>query len=158
MAAGLGSLVRLPHSSITLPKRPIRHLWLQYDSSKAIVGGYDLIAFLEKVNQRGVTMHAADRSSALGATLEELRQADGTIGYSDKLHHGETGQGLNDDDAIFRILTSVGFSGWISVEDGMDGLDELSQPLARREVLSESSEIFSADFLSQILKSRFELL
>ena len=33
--------------------------------------------------------------------------------------------GLNDYDAIFSILAGAGFSGWISVEDGMDGLDEL---------------------------------
>ena len=32
---------------------------------------------------------------------------------------------MNDYDAIFRILAGVGFSGWISVEDGMNGLDEL---------------------------------
>jgi sugar phosphate isomerase/epimerase len=32
---------------------------------------------------------------------------------------------MNDYDAIFRILAGVGFDGWISVEDGMNGLDEL---------------------------------
>ena len=32
---------------------------------------------------------------------------------------------MNDYDAIFRILSGVGFAGWISVEDGMNGLDEL---------------------------------
>ena len=36
-----------------------------------------------------------------------------------------TGKGLNDYDAIFRILSGVGYAGWISVEDGMNGLDEL---------------------------------
>ena len=41
------------------------------------------------------------------------------------MKHGETGQGSNDYDAIFSILRSVDFTGWISVEDGMDGLDEL---------------------------------
>jgi sugar phosphate isomerase/epimerase len=101
------------------------HFGVQYDPSNATVGGYDPIAFLEKVKTRVVTMHASDRYLSPGATLEELRQADGTIGYSDKLHHGETGKGLNDYDAIFRILSSVGFAGWISVEDGMNGLDEL---------------------------------
>jgi sugar phosphate isomerase/epimerase len=62
-----------------------------------------------------------------GATLDELRQADGSIGYSDKLRQGETGRGLNDYDAIFRILASVRFSGWISLEDGMNGLDEMAR-------------------------------
>jgi sugar phosphate isomerase/epimerase len=100
-------------------------LGVQYDPSNATVGGYDPVAFLEKVKSRVVTMHASDRYLAPGATLDELRQADGSLGYSDKLRHGETGQGLNDYDAIFRILAGVGFAGWISVEDGMNGLDEL---------------------------------
>ena len=98
---------------------------VQYDPSNATVGGYDPVRFLEKVAPRVVTMHASDRYLAPGATLDELRQSDGTIGYSDKLRHGETGKGLNDYDAIFRILSGVGYSGWISVEDGVNGLDEL---------------------------------
>jgi sugar phosphate isomerase/epimerase len=97
----------------------------QYDPSNATVGGYDPVAFLEKVKHCVVSMHASDRYLLPGATLDELRQADGTIGYSPKLCHGETGKGLNDYDAIFRILSGVGFAGWISVEDGMNGLDEL---------------------------------
>jgi sugar phosphate isomerase/epimerase len=103
---------------------------VQYDPSNATIGGYDPIAFLEKVKRRVVTMHASDRYLAPGATLDELRQADGSIGYSPKLLHGETGKGLNDYDAIFHILSSVGFSGWISVEDGMNGLDELARSVS----------------------------
>jgi sugar phosphate isomerase/epimerase len=98
---------------------------VQYDPSNAVVGGFDPVPFLEKIKTRVVTMHASDRSLVPGATLDELRQSDGTIGYSAKLLHGETGKGLNDYDAIFRILKSVNFAGWISVEDGMNGLDEL---------------------------------
>ena len=100
---------------------------VQYDPSNAVVGGFDPVPFLEKVENRVVSMHASDRYLAPGATLDELRQADGTLGYSDKLCHGETGKGLNDYDAIFRILSGVGFAGWISVEDGMNGLDELKR-------------------------------
>jgi sugar phosphate isomerase/epimerase len=98
---------------------------VQYDPSNAVVGGFDPVSFLEKVKHRVVSMHASDRYLVPGATLEDLRQADGTIGYSDKLKHGETGKGLNDYDAIFRILAGVSYSGWISVEDGVNGLDEL---------------------------------
>ena len=61
---------------------------------------------------------------------DDLRRADGATGYSELLRHGETGRGLNDYDAIFRILSGVGFSGWISVEDGMNGLDELRRSVA----------------------------
>ena len=100
---------------------------VQYDPSNAIVGGYDPVAFLEKVKHRVVTMHASDRYLAPGATLDELRQADGSLGYSPKLLHGETGKGLNDYDAIFRILASVQYAGWISVEDGVNGMDELAR-------------------------------
>ncbi len=98
---------------------------VQYDPSNATVGGYDPVRFLEKVKERVVSMHASDRYLAPGATLDDLRQTDGSLGYSDKLRHGETGKGLNDYDAIFRLLSGVGFAGWISVEDGMNGLDEL---------------------------------
>jgi sugar phosphate isomerase/epimerase len=101
------------------------HFGVQYDPSNALVGGFDPLTFLEKVKHRVVTMHASDRYLAPGATLEDLKQADGTAGYSSKLMHGETGQGLNDYDTIFRTLASVGFAGWISIEDGMNGLDEL---------------------------------
>ena len=100
-------------------------LGVQYDPSNAIVGGYDPIKFLEQVLPRVVTMHASDRSLAPGATLDDLRSSDGTTGYSDKLRHGEVGKGLIDYDTIFRLLASAGYSGWISVEDGMNGLDEL---------------------------------
>jgi sugar phosphate isomerase/epimerase len=100
---------------------------VQYDPSNAVVGGFDPIAFLEKIKHRVVTMHASDRYLVPGTTIEEIRAADGTVGYPDKLRHGETGKGLNDYDAIFRILASVGFDGWISVEDGMNGLDELAR-------------------------------
>jgi len=103
------------------------HFGVQYDPSNATVGGFDPIAFLEKVKHRVVTMHASDRYLAPGATLEDLKSADGAAGYSALLKHGVTGQGLNDFDAIFRILSSVGFDGWISVEDGMNGLGELRE-------------------------------
>lgn len=98
---------------------------VQYDPSNAVVGGFDPVAFLEKIKHRVVTMHASDRYLVPGTTLDEIREADGTVGYPDKLRHGETGKGLNDYDAIFGILAGAGFSGWISVEDGMNGLDEL---------------------------------
>jgi sugar phosphate isomerase/epimerase len=105
-------------------------LGVQYDPSNALVGGYDPIRFLEKVLPRVVTMHASDRYLKPDATIDELRHSDGTIGYSDKLRHGETGQGLIDYDAIFRILAGAQFSGWISVEDGMSGLEELQRSIA----------------------------
>ena len=100
-------------------------LGVQYDPSNAIVGGYDPIRFLDRVLPRVVTMHASDRWVVAGATLEELRQSDGTIGYSDKLKHGEVGKGMIDYDAIFTRLAGAGYAGWISIEDGMNGLDEL---------------------------------
>ena len=106
------------------------HFGVQYDPSNALVGGFDPIAFLEKVKHRVVTMHASDRYLVPGTTLDEILLADGTIGYPDKMRHGETGEGSNDYDAIFRILRGVNFTGWISVEDGMDGLDELARSVA----------------------------
>jgi len=100
-------------------------LGVQYDPSNAIVGGYDPIRFLERVRHRVVTVHASDRYLAPGATLDELGQRDESTGYAEVLTHGETGTGLTDYDAVFRILADVRFSGWISIEDGMNGLDEI---------------------------------
>lgn len=98
---------------------------VQYDPSNAVVGGYDPIGFLQKVRERVVTMHASDRYLAPAATLDDLRRADDATGYAAILQHGETGRGQNDYDAIFRLLADAGFTGWISVEDGMNGLDEI---------------------------------
>jgi sugar phosphate isomerase/epimerase len=40
------------------------------------------------------------------------------------------GRGLNDYDAIFASLKSVGFDGWISIEDGVDGLAQLQESVS----------------------------
>ena len=48
-------------------------------------------------------------------------------GYAASIQHGIIGRGLNDYDAIFQILKDAGFDGWISIEDGMNGMDELRQ-------------------------------
>jgi sugar phosphate isomerase/epimerase len=34
---------------------------------------------------------------------------------------------MNDYDAIFRTLAGVGFDGWISIEDGVDGFEQLDR-------------------------------
>jgi sugar phosphate isomerase/epimerase len=125
-----------------LPSSP--HFGVQYDPSNALIGGVDPIAFLERVKDRVVTMHASDRFLLPGATLEQLRLHDGTVGYPDQMKHGETGKGMNDYDAIFGILRSIGFAGWISVEDGMNGLDELRRSVEflkrkRREYYGDSA-------------------
>ena len=102
---------------------------VQYDPSNATVGAYDPIEFLKKVKHRVVSMHASDRRLAEGASLEDLKSADGQTGYSDKLIHGEVGTGLNDFDTIFKILAEADYKGWISVEDGMNGLAELERSI-----------------------------
>ena len=102
---------------------------VQYDPSNAIVAGDDPIALLQAVKRRVVSMHASDRFLADGYALDDLRASDGSIGYSPALQHGVTGQGLNDFDKIFAILSEVGFDGWVSIEDGMNGMDEMRQSL-----------------------------
>lgn len=103
---------------------------VQYDPSNAIVAGDDPVDLLRRVADRVVSMHASDRYLAEGATLEELRQSDGTLGYSPNLRHGVTGRGLNDYDAIFSILAGRNYRGWISIEDGMNGMEEMAESLA----------------------------
>ncbi len=103
------------------------HFGVQYDPSNAFVGGFDPVTFLEKIRHRVVTMHASDRYLAPGATLDDLAIGDGSTGYASALKHGETGKGLNDYDAIFRLLAGVDFTGWISVEAGLEGLEEIAR-------------------------------
>ena len=102
---------------------------VQYDPSNAIVAGDDPVELLRKVADRVVSMHASDRFLAGGTTLEELRQTDGTLGYSPNLCHGVTGQGLNDYDTIFQLLADHNYQGWISIEDGMNGMEEMAESL-----------------------------
>ena len=111
-----------------IPER--EHFGVQYDPSNAIVAGDDPLELLSHVADRVVSMHASDRYLAPGFTLDDLRGSDGSIGYFDGLRHGVTGKGLNDYDAIFRILRDAGYSGWVSIEDGMNGLDEMRESLA----------------------------
>ena len=98
---------------------------VQYDPSNAVVAGEDPIELLEIVKHRVVTMHASDRFLKPGHTLEELRSVEDSLGYADILSHGVVGQGLNDYPRIFAILREVGYTGWISIEDGMNGLEEI---------------------------------
>jgi sugar phosphate isomerase/epimerase len=106
------------------------HFGVQYDPSNAIVAGDDPVALLRAVATRVVSMHASDRSLAAGKSLDDLRQTDGTLGYSPDLRHGVTGKGLNDYDSIFQILARNNYNGWVSIEDGMNGMDEMAESLA----------------------------
>jgi sugar phosphate isomerase/epimerase len=101
---------------------------INFDPSNTIVAGEDPIALLQKIKTRVVTMHASDRSLK-GGSIAELRkiELDPLHGYAKTIQHGVIGKGLNDYDAIFRILKDTGFDGWISIEDGMNGMDELRQ-------------------------------
>lgn len=99
----------------------------QYDPSNAILAGEDPIELLEAVKHRVVTMHASDRFLKPGHTLEELRRVEDSVGYAAILSHGVVGKGLNDYPRIFGILREVGYQGWISIEDGMNGLEEIRQ-------------------------------
>lgn len=116
---------------------------VQYDPSNAIVAGDDPVELLRLVADRVVSMHASDRFLAAGATLDDLRQTDGTLGYSPNLRHGVTGKGLNDYDSIFRVLAQHNYQGWISIEDGMNGMDEMAESLAflRRMVTKYFGEV-----------------
>jgi sugar phosphate isomerase/epimerase len=98
---------------------------VQFDPSNAIVAGEDPLALLDAVLDRVVTMHASDRHLSPGHDLASLRTADGTIGYSPHLRHGVIGQGVNDYPAILERLATVDYDGWISIEDGMNGIEEI---------------------------------
>lgn len=100
---------------------------VNYDPSNAFLAGEDPLELLAAVKERVVSMHASDRYLKAGGTLADLKKQDGAKGYSDLLAHGVIGKGLNDYDTIFRTLHSVGFNGWVSIEDGMNGMEELKE-------------------------------
>jgi sugar phosphate isomerase/epimerase len=103
---------------------------VNFDPSNAYLAGDDPLDLLKSVLTRVVTMHASDRYLIEG-TLEDLRREElGVTGYAQRLRHGQIGQGLNDYDAIFSLLKSVGFDSWISIEDGVDGMDQLRASVA----------------------------
>ena len=110
---------------------------VNFDPSNAIAAGEEPLELLEKVKHRVLTMHASDRYLASG-TIEDLRKAEGgSAGYVSFFKHGVIGKGLNDYDAIFKTLKDVGFDSWISIEDGVDGMEQMHQ---------------SADFLREKIK------
>ena len=100
---------------------------VNYDPSNTFLAGEDPLELLYRVSHRVVTMHASDRYLIEG-TIEDLRKEEGgAVGYAKRLRHGEIGKGLNDYDAIFSELKRVGFNGWISIEDGVEGMEQLER-------------------------------
>jgi sugar phosphate isomerase/epimerase len=81
------------------------HFGVQYDPSNAVVGGFDPVAFLEKVKHRVVTMHASDRYLVPGTTIEEIRagRRDGRLpGQAAARCHGRG------DERLRRHLPGIG--------------------------------------------------
>ncbi|TRZ50325.1 sugar phosphate isomerase/epimerase [bacterium] len=101
---------------------------VNFDPSNTIVAGEDPLELLQKIKSRVVSMHASDRYLKDGS-FTDLRklELDPVYGYAKTIQHGVIGKGLNDYDAIFHILKEAGFDGWVSIEDGMNGMDELRQ-------------------------------
>ena len=103
---------------------------VNYDPSNTYLAGEDPLDLLYRVSSRVVTMHASDRYLIEG-TIEDLRKEEGgALGYAKRLRHGEIGKGMNNYDAIFTELKRVGFNGWISIEDGVEGMDQLERSVA----------------------------
>ncbi len=102
---------------------------VNYDPSNTLLAGEDPLELLRRVKDRVVTMHASDRYLAEG-TIQDLQREEDSLGYAKRLRHGVIGRGLNDYDAIFRELRSANFDGWISIEDGVDGMEQLRQSVA----------------------------
>jgi len=106
----------------------IRSPWfgVNYDPSNALIAGEDPLELLQAVKGRLVSMHASDRY-LVGGTLDDLRRMEDSVGYAKILKHGVIGRGMIDYEKVFAILQSVNFNGWISIEDGMNGLDEIKE-------------------------------
>lgn len=105
------------------------HFGVNYDPSNTILAGEDPLELLARIKERVVTMHASDRYLTEG-TIEDLRKEENSLGYASRLSHGVIGKGLNDYDEIFSQLKEVGFDSWISIEDGVNGMEELQESVA----------------------------
>ncbi len=95
---------------------------VNFDPSNTLLANEDPLVLLERVKHRVVTMHASDRRPKPGVELGP----EGITDYT-QLIHGEVGTGIIDYDSIFSILNGVGFDGWISIEDGVSGMEELQR-------------------------------
>jgi sugar phosphate isomerase/epimerase len=95
---------------------------VNYDPSNTLLAAEDPYELLDRVKHRVVSMHASDRRPKPGVTL-----APGVITDYTQLIHGEIGTGLIDYDRIFTVLREVGFDGWVSIEDGVTGIEELKR-------------------------------
>lgn len=94
---------------------------VNFDPSNTLLANENPLELLERVKQRVVTMHASDRRPRPGVDISA-----GITDYT-QLIHGEIGTGVIDFDAIFATLRGVGFDGWVSIEDGVNGIEELKR-------------------------------
>ncbi len=102
---------------------------INFDPSNALLAGDDPMDWLRRFAPRVVTMHASDRYLA-GGTLRALYARPPEAGYATVLKHGVIGQGLNDYDRIFSVIREASRCAWVSIEDGLQGMDELVQSTA----------------------------
>lgn len=103
---------------------------VNFDPSNALVANDDPLRLLERVGPRVKTMHASDRYVVAHQPARTAASASSVKDVSPYLRHGEVGRGLNDYDAIFAKLRDLGFDGWISIEDGVDGFDQLERSVS----------------------------
>ncbi|MFD1781546.1 sugar phosphate isomerase/epimerase family protein [Fredinandcohnia salidurans] len=99
---------------------------VNFDPSNAVFAGDDPLALLEKVKSRLITMHASDRYLKEGYSMKDIENHL-VQGYSVGLAHGVIGKGIIDYDGIFQLLANINFTGWISIEDGVNGLGEMKE-------------------------------
>lgn len=106
-----------------------KYFGVQYDPSNAIVAGDDPISLLSAISDRVVSMHASDRFFLNGSAVAGNNDSKEQLGYTPNLVHGVIGKGVNNYERIFEILSKREFRGWVSIEDGLHGLDEMRQSI-----------------------------
>lgn len=98
---------------------------VQYDPSNALLAGEDPVILLDRILPRVRSMHASDRYLETNYQLDDVMLSMAQNGYPKHLHHGEVGKGLIDYPAIFQRLGALGYDGWVSIEDGINGMQEM---------------------------------
>ena len=106
------------------------HFGVQYDPSNAIVAGDDPIELLRAVADRVVSMHASDRYLAEGATLERTAPDRWHARLFAQPAARRDRQGTERLRCDFPHPGRARYQGWVSIEDGMNGMEEMAESLA----------------------------
>ena len=108
-----------------LDRVPSPRLGVNYDPSNALLAGEDPLALLAKVKDRVVTMHASDRSLKPGTRWTTCGRRRTPWATPRSCSTAKSAAASTTSTPSSARCATRGFNGWISIEDGVNGMDEL---------------------------------